>query len=497
VTDETADSQHLSRAPAPVERGPWAGGYRLSRLMPSSRADSDLATTGPKRAPSGEARDVRLISELERLLRKPGCPVCRTVEESERSFFSWFQIESFTAAEVQARLRAGMGMCPRHSRRLVDDLGEGDGHIMTTVMRHALAGARQILRDRGQPGPCPACEAVAFGAQRGRSVLLEGLSDPRHARLYSDHDGICLRHLLHAAEVADRSALRLLAERLAASLEKRDGSALVSVIAGVDRDAGRRGDWRERLPDPPGDGSTVARLCRQLEQEACPVCLARGQANRRYVHWFVERASERDPSLETDPGQLCAPHLHDIAVVDEGGAASAAGRQRAARLAQLHQLLDRLDHSTPPARRGRRRADEDLVPGCDELTSMEHCPACHARDGVERAQLALVNSALALRPVRDRYEQTHGLCVRHALQIPEGRASEVAHRHSDARVAVLAWEVEETGRKYAWAYRHEPSGPETDAWIRAMGQIDGQAFEGAPPATHLALARESTTATPS
>jgi hypothetical protein len=126
---------------------------------------------------------------------------------------------------------------------------------------------------------------------------------------------------------------------------------------------------------------------------------------------------------------------------------------------------------------------------------MEHCPACHARDGVERSQLALVNASLALRPVREHYEHSHGLCVRHALQIPEGRAAEMAHRHTDARVAVLAWEVEETARKYAWAYRHEPSGPETDAWIRAMGQIDGQAFEGAPPATHLALGRESTTAT--
>lgn len=454
-----------------------------------------MAASGAAESPSAPARDVRLISELERLLREPGCPVCQCVEESERSFFSWFQIESFTAAEVQARLRAGMGMCPRHSRRLVDDLGAGDGHIMTTVMRHALAGARQILRDRAQPGPCPACEAVAFGAQRGRSVLLGGLSDPRHARLYSDHDGICLRHLVQAAEVADRSALRLLAERLAASLETRDGSALVGVIAGVDRDADRRGAWRERLPDPPGDGSTAARLSRQLEQEACPVCLARGQADRRYVQWFVEGASERDPSLETDPGQLCPPHLHDINLVDEAGAASAAARQRAARLGQLRELLDRLDQSTPQARRGRRRANEDAAPGCHELTSMEHCPACHARDGVERAQVTLVKASLALRPVRERYEQSHGLCVRHALTIPEGRVAEMAHRHTDARVAVLAWEVEETARKYAWAYRHEPSGPETDAWIRAMGQIDGQAFEGAPPATHLALVRESATAT--
>ena len=441
-----------------------------------------------------EVRPARLVSELERLLREPGCPVCRCVEEGERSFFSWFQIESFSVAEVQARLRAGMGMCPRHSRRLVDDLGEGEGHIMTTVMRHALAGARQVLRGGGQPGPCPACEAVAFGAQRGRSVLLEGLADPGHARRYSDHDGICLPHLLHAAEVADRSALRLLAERLAASLEERDGSALVRVIAGIDQDACRRRAWRERLPEPPGDGSTVARLCRQLESEACPVCLARGQADRRYVHWFVERAGERDPSLQTDPGRLCAPHLHDIEVVDEAGAASAAERLRATRLGQLRGLLDRLDQPPPPARRGRRRANEDPAPGCHELTSMDHCPACHARDGVERARLALVNASLALRPVRDRFEQSHGLCVRHALQIPEGRAGEVAHRHADARVSVLAWEVEETARKYAWAYRHEPSGPEADAWLRAIGQIDGQALEGSPPATYLAVGRESTTA---
>jgi hypothetical protein len=462
--------------------------------MPQSRAGRDPAASGTAESPSAPARDARLISELERLLREPGCPVCRCVAEGERSFFSWFQIESFSAAEVQARLRAGMGMCPRHSRRLIADLGEGEGHIMNTVMRHALAGARQVLRAGGQPGPCPACEAAAFGAQRGRSVLLEGLADPGHARLYSDHDGICLRHLLLAAEVADRPALMLLAGRLAASLEPRDGAALVSMIAGVDEDAGRRGVWRERLPEDAGERSTVARLCGQLESEACPVCLARGQADRRYVHWFVERASERDPSLETDPGQLCGPHLHDITVADEAGAASAAQRQRTTRLGQLQRLLDRLEQSPPRARRGRRRANESPAPGAGELTAMEHCPACHARDGVERSQLALVNASLALRRVRERYEQSHGLCVRHALQIPEGRAAEVAHRHADARLSVLAWEVEETARKYAWAYRHEPSGPEADAWIRAMGQIDGQTFEGARPATHLALGREPMTA---
>lgn len=238
----------------------------------------------------------------------------------------------------------------------------------------------------------------------------------------------------------------------------------------------------------------MARFCRQLEADSCPVCLERGQSDRRYVHWFGERASERDPSLETDPGQLCALHLHDIAVVDEAGAASAARRQRATRLGQLQRLLDRLDQPAAPARRRRRGADEDLPPGANELVSMDHCPACHTRD-VERSQLALVTAALALGPVRDYYDHSHGLCVRHALQIPEGRAAELTHRHADARLSVLSWEVEETARKYAWAYRHEPSGPKANARIRAMGQIDGRAFEGAQaPAGYRALIRESTTA---
>jgi hypothetical protein len=125
----------------------------LSRPVPPIRAGSDPAASGTAESISAPARAPRLISELERLLREPGCPVCRTLEEGERSFFSWFQIESFSAAEVQARLRAGMGMCPRHSRRLVDDLGEGEGHIMNTVMRHALAGARQGFGAAGSPVP--------------------------------------------------------------------------------------------------------------------------------------------------------------------------------------------------------------------------------------------------------------------------------------------------------------------------------------------------------
>ena len=56
---------------------------------------------------------------------------------------AWFQIESFTTVEMQTRLRAAMGMCAAHVYRLIE--GTGEGHLMTTVMRHTVSGARERL----------------------------------------------------------------------------------------------------------------------------------------------------------------------------------------------------------------------------------------------------------------------------------------------------------------------------------------------------------------
>jgi len=80
--------------------------------------------------------------------------------------------------------------------------------------------------------------------------------------------------------------------------------------------------------------------------------------------------------------------------------------------------------------------------------------------------------------VRDHYERSHGLCLRHAVKISDGQAARLVRRHVDGRLGVLAWEVGETARKYAWAYRHERSGDEQKAWLRALAQIDGRVFEG-------------------
>lgn len=421
----------------------------------------------------------RLVSELERLLREPGCPACGYVSEIERSFFSWFQIESFSSPQVQARLRAGLGMCPAHSRRLVEELG--GGHIMTTVVREALAGAFLRVRGEAQPGACPACEAVEAGSRGACRLVLDGLLDPALTRLYSDHGGMCLVHVLQSLPVADAPSLKLLTERYLARLRAEVGPRLVTVLAGSDDDARRRALWRERLPELPRGGSTIDRLREVIEIETCSVCLSAGVAERDYLDWFSTRSAAADESLRSDPGEFCPGHLHDAAAAGaQSGASFAIDHKRAARIAQIERFLARLSQLPAPGKRGRRSKPDGLEHVGAELLATPYCGVCHARDGVERSQLDLVTASLTLVPLRERYEHCHGLCLRHAMQLPEGSAARVARRHLDAKLGVLAWEVGETARKYAWAYRHETSGPEHDAWTRALVQVDGRVFAGGP-----------------
>ena len=136
----------------------------------------------------------------------------------------------------------------------------GEGHVMTILIREALAGARRRLRDGLGAGSCPACEAVAFGAQRARQMIVDGLNDPALARLYSGHGGICLVHFLDAAPVLEPAALTRLSERLLRSLVESENSELVALLGGVDRDAHRRGP----VARPPSRA-----IARELDPRPC------------------------------------------------------------------------------------------------------------------------------------------------------------------------------------------------------------------------------------
>ena len=90
-------------------------------------------------------------------------------------------------------------------------------------------------------------------------------------RLYSEHEGVCLVHLLDAVQVAPAATLRMLTERLLDGLNQSVGPVLIGLLAGSDADAPRRAVWRDRLPELPAVGTTVERLSDRLQIGACSV----------------------------------------------------------------------------------------------------------------------------------------------------------------------------------------------------------------------------------
>jgi hypothetical protein len=468
---------------------PDPGGGRIDKasrsgLRPRSgstrQGDGDGTESARPQAPSSG----RILSEFERLLGIDACPACTYLAEVERSFLSWFAIESHTVGEMQAQLRAAMGMCPAHSRRLVEQFGEGP--IMTIVMREALAGARQRVHGEIDTGACPACASLATAADDAARMVVDALARAGNARSYREHHGVCLPHLLDAAAKADAPILALLAERLQESLQVTSDAALDVLLGGVDDDVARRAGWYAQLPDLPVSGSTVEILRRQLAIDTCPVCLAAAHGELRYLRWLLQASRDQDPSLRNDPGELCSSHLHDAALLDRGAAGLAIERKKAGTMAGLADLIRQLAES-PPATGRRRRSGPALADTArGALISVHQCPACRTRTAVQRSQVELLSACLGLAPVRASYEQGHGLCVRHALALGEGAVGALAKRQLDARLAVLTWEVHETARKYAWACRHESAGPEHDAWRRALTQIDGRVFAGGPAVSSTA-----------
>ncbi|MBV8991497.1 MAG: hypothetical protein JO372_23295 [Solirubrobacterales bacterium] len=348
---------------------------------------------------------------------------------------------------MQGRLRAAMGMCAAHLRRLIEQIGEG--HIITIVMREAVAGARQHLSGETPLGRCPACEASSVATQRAIELLLDGLREPRHARLYQEHAGVCVQHFLEASRVAEPSDLKVPAERLHESVSEAINHRLIELLAGSDGDALSRRRWRHELPDDRADGSTLERLGGLLANEACPLCLSVGRIERSYLEWFLERCREHDPAIQREPGELCSDHLNDAAIADEAVAAEAAQGKRRARLSELQRVLDCLSALPPTARRARRARSEELDRALAELCTARYCPACYARSEIEHSQLSLVLASLAIPSVRERYLGSHGLCARHAIKAGEGQAARVIKLHADARLDLLGWELAETARKRA------------------------------------------------
>ena len=451
-----------------------------------------------------------LRSEVEVLLSEDGCPACRFVAQAEDRFFRWFAIESHAAPETIERLRAALGMCPAHTRRLLG--GELEPATLTSVYREVAKTAVARVAAQDPPAACPACASAQFNVNLVLTGVLRGLDDQRLAGRYVEAGGLCLPHLLAAVPTAEPSALELVCHTLAARLEHSADD--MGALTGLDRDAPTRAIWRARVPDsasaglPPG--GTIHNLLERLLVDSCPACLRSGQAEREYLVWLVAEQRRHGQILTNDPGEVCPAHLADLAALDADTGAAASARTGDRWRSELRNVSAEL--ALPAARsadrggRGSsRRADADLRfrwprraatgtaapksspvdrtdwgPARAGLAGDRLCPICRAVAVAQRRELALLVAALRLPAVGSAYRRAHGLCARHVRELAEPESAALAHRHLAARLGVLSWELEESSRKEAWASRHEPKGPEATAYGRLIAQIDGHALMGAP-----------------
>ena len=132
-------------------------------------------------------------------------------------------------------------------------------------------------------------------------------------------------------------------------------------------------------------------------------------------------------------------------------------------------------------RRRRRPVEAETDVARAILTRRGLCRACLAAETVERRETELLHVLLGDRRVAERYAVSHGICVHHALAAsPDAPAADPLRGRTIVRLQTIAWELDELQRKGGWDFRHESPGPEATAARRALAQVDGRVFLGAP-----------------
>jgi hypothetical protein len=438
------------------------------------------ATTWLQRGDDLEGRDLGV------LLAEPACPACRARAEAERLFLFWFIHESHTEPSTLAAVSRSRGFCPQHTRRLISEMPTGT--VPTVVYAQVLRDVRATFGDHRAPDRCPVCAAGDTGVRGVVSTLLDGLDSPGAARRYHEHGGLCERHARSAIREAESAQsvsvlVRALAQHLTLESSVTDAE---TVLVPADDDVERRARLRSGLADldhrvePSVGGSTLGALHERLTVPACPICLATGAGERRYLAWLgpETRNPHAGPSLESDAGELCGTHLADLGVLDVDAARWAIAMKAARLRPDLNGVQARVSEIQRSRARG-RRGNPKLHEAREPMLRGRKCGVCQAAAVAERRELALLVASLPDRATQARYSESHGLCVRHALvDVP---LPPLVHEILTTRLTVLDWELEEARRKKDWHTRHESPGPEQTAWLRAPVQLDGRVFLGGPP----------------
>jgi hypothetical protein len=397
------------------------------------------------------------------LLTGPGCPVCRYADEAADRYLAWFALEGHADAMTVTRLCASLGMCPRHTRGLINQ--PGADRRLTALYRYLTEAASDRLaaadHRAARPDGCPACKHDDGAAGRALETLLDCLADGQVRDRYRELGGLCIPHLRAASARGDHQVLSWLARTMTGAVTGR--AAGPGWLAVTGRDADARIALRTALPAAalPGSG-------------ACAACLAAGRSEAGHLARMADGSDRGRPDRRL---LLCPGHLGDLIVL--------AGQPAAPRLLawQADCLAAALIRpaSSPgrrpggPARWLRTRRRPRAGPAADD------CPVCLASGAA--AQRAVDDLRGRLRAEHPLPGRQAALCVRHllGLKVADPYAGQLTAPGAIERAHLLIAELDEAFSKGTWTHRHEAKGPEMTAWRRAAAFLDGGVFCGRPP----------------
>ncbi|MBN9743314.1 hypothetical protein DMP23_19760 [Amycolatopsis sp. A1MSW2902] len=420
---------------------------------------------------------------LLRDLADDGCLVCRDADQAEHHWHTWYVMETHRDPDYRRRAAQGGGFCGRHTRLL---MSTPDGvRVLPGLLNDVIATPLASRR-------CDACAKRTTAAERRLETIARWLHDPA-VSFATGH--LCSPHLLDLLASAPWQHAKTLAEHQQfAAPSDTDLPVRAPHVAAVAKLCAEEDEQLTEL-------STVDRAITALGRACCPACRARFTGEARYLSWLLRQDLER-----LDPGEpwLCPDHLGDASVLDDQSAARIRELMHWNARARLARLTDRLAAAPRPQLPARlrkawpalRHRRYDLLAAAlrrpnrvvtEAISHFRHvapsCSVCTAGTVGEGRELALLDAAARQETVREHWARGHGLCRDHAPLAAPDLSQQVLR----SRLAVLAWELDETLRRQAWRTRHEPATPAQDSWPRAVPFLCGSAFLGRTPAEYLEL----------
>lgn len=392
-----------------------------------------------------------------------------------------------------ARVRAGLGFCPRHTRQLVrraepaalSSIFEhvaGAGLAMFEMTETGVSGGKapeELTAGLRPAGSCLACQSeMEAWRRRTRAITREITSEPVMAAITSSHP-ICLEHLLESwGELGGAAGpLRSRVTDLLAASAGEPSSGLAA-FRGVDTGGGALvvgPDLFRLAPEPhsaPGRLASLVELQADLSSGGCPACVRAERELAAYVRWLASELKQAPYYSWATAGDLCRNHSWLLFhTAGDQGLAPLLGAMREQGLARLDRM--QVDLSSGPRGRRLRPRRQPLAP----LDRGHDCPACLAvRRAGERCCELLVRGLKNPQIARD-YQNPATLCLPH-LPMAVARCHNQHQAHillGSARVllSILRFELAEAGRRQAWDARWEPTSLITRSWWRAVEHTAG------------------------